>query len=92
MPSYKNLMESVVENLYDEIEDTLDCCHCERCRNDVISYALNQLPPKYVISLEGELFSKLQSISSQHSTDILSALATGARLVKERPRHAASEK
>lgn len=87
MSQYRNLMESVVEELYDEFTSTLDCCHCERCRCDVVCYALNQLPPKYIMTHEGEMFTRLNQLSNQHSADILSAIATGARLVKEHPRH-----
>ena len=48
MPGYQNVMEILVEQMYSSIESTLDCCACPLCKADIIAYALNQLPPKYV--------------------------------------------
>ena len=76
---YKNVMEDLVEFRFDEIQSTLDCCTCEHCRNDIIAYALNLLPQKYVVSDKGAV--------AQHSSDIMAALTKGAEIVKKSPRH-----
>lgn len=88
MGSYKNLMETILEELYDQIERTLDCCHCPDCRRDVLCYALNRVPPKYVVTRQGELFTKLSNATNQKDTDLVAALAMGAKMVKDHPRHA----
>ena len=82
-----NMMESLVQLKLDEVIDALDCCKCERCRMDIASYALNQLPPKYVVTAEGTVYSKLDTLSVQYETDMLNALFQGAKLVSENPRH-----
>lgn len=88
MPTiYKNIMEDIVENKMNQIQGTLGCCTCEHCRSDIIAYALNHLPPKYVVTAKGEVYSKLYTLSVQHDADIMSALTQGANLVAKNPRH-----
>lgn len=87
MPTYHNVMEELVQGEYDRISDSLSCCKCENCRNDIIAYALNLLPPKYVVTRKGAVYSKTYILRSQHLTDILAALAKAAKVVGENPRH-----
>lgn len=87
MPVYRNVMESLVEEKVDKILHTLDCCQCDQCRNDIVAYALNQLPTKYVVTQQGEAYSKIYVLSVQHDADILAAITAGANLVREHPRH-----
>ena len=84
---YKNVMEDLVEFRFDEIQSTLDCCTCEHCRNDIIAYALNLLPQKYVVSDKGAVYSNITMVCAQHSSDIIAALTKGAQIVKKSPRH-----
>lgn len=87
MPDYKNVMEDLIVEEYESLQPTLDCCTCEACRNDMIAYALNQLPPKYVATRRGEVYSKTFILRNQHRTDIMAALTKAASVVKENPRH-----
>lgn len=87
MPAYRNVMEILLEELFDKMKDQLDCCTCEECRSDIIALALNQLPPHYVRTPKGELLSKLDQLSSQNSTDALAALTQAVEKVKASPRH-----
>jgi len=89
MPAYKNIMEELVEEAFENLEGPLDCCTCDECRNDIIAYALNQLPPKYVATRAGEAYSKTFILRNQHYADIMTALAKGAKLVADHPRHSA---
>lgn len=85
---YHNAMEERVEEEFDRNKDSLNCCQCERCRNDIIAFALNKLPTKYVVTPEGALYSKVDTVVHiQMHTDILSALTQGAEMVKRHPRH-----
>ncbi|MBW7573622.1 late competence development ComFB family protein [Caproiciproducens faecalis] len=83
----KNLMESLLLTKMDEVIDKLDCCKCEKCRMDIASYALNRLPAKYVATYEGEVYSKLDTLSTQYETDLLNALFQAAKVVSENPHH-----
>lgn len=87
MAEYKNIMEDLVKEEYESAAASLNCCTCEDCRNDIIAYALNQLPPKYVATRTGEVYSKTFILRNQHYADIMAALAKGARVVSEHPRH-----
>nr|WP_319488246.1 late competence development ComFB family protein [uncultured Caproiciproducens sp.] len=83
----KNMMESLLLTKMDEVIDKLDCCKCQKCRMDIASYALNRLPPKYVATYEGEVYSKLDTLSTQYETDMLNALFQGASIVSKNPHH-----
>lgn len=87
MATYRNIMEDLIEREYKEIEDCLDCCHCERCHADIIAFALNHVPSKYVVTQEGELFSRINRLEEQHKFDILSTLAQAACAVRQKPKH-----
>lgn len=87
MSEYRNIMESLVEEEFERAAATLGCCTCEACRNDIIAYALNQLPPKYVATRKGEVYSKTFILRNQHRTDIMAALTKAASVVKANPRH-----
>lgn len=83
----KNLMETVVLDSLDDIFDSLDCCKCEYCKKDIASLALNNLPPKYVVTPSGELMSKLIVHEKQYKTDIMKAIIDAADIISKNPRH-----
>ncbi len=83
----RNLTEDYVMLVYNEIASTLDCCKCDHCRLDMISYSLNRLKPRYVVSSEGELMTKLCEFDYQFETTVMSELAKAAKVVKAKPRH-----
>lgn len=85
---YYNVMESVVETTYEQMKDSLGVCACQQCRNDVIALALNYLPPRYVSTASGELYSKASnSFNAQFSADVHKAIAQAAEQVRRNPRH-----
>ena len=85
---YYNVMESVVETTYEQMKDSLGICSCEQCRNDVIALALNYLPPRYVSTASGELYSKVSnSLNPQSNADVRKAVAQAAEQVRRNPRH-----
>ncbi len=83
----RNLTEDYVMLVYNEIAHTLDCCKCDQCRLDMISYSLNRLKPRYVVSTEGELMTKLCEFNYQFETMVISELTKAAKIVKANPRH-----
>ena len=87
MAQYHNIMEDLVEEEYTKAARTLGCCTCDRCRSDIIAYALNLMPPKYVATQKGEVYSKTFILRNQHYADVLAALSKAASVVKEHPRH-----
>ena len=87
----KNMMEILVLEKIDELGDKLDCCKCEKCRLDIATYALNRLPPKYVATYLGEVYSKLDTLSVQYDADLLNAIYQAAQIVNENPSHKSEE-
>jgi competence protein ComFB len=80
-------MEFLVVQKLEDVWETLDCCKCDKCRNDIIALTLNQLPAKYVVTKEGELYARLAELSNEEEREILIALAKSAKLVKAHPKH-----
>lgn len=83
----KNIMEDMVERKLEAMMPQLDVCSCEICRTDILCYALNRLKPKYVATSQGELLSKIDSLSSTFDIAIITQISAAAQVVKEFPRH-----
>jgi competence protein ComFB len=87
MPQIKNYMEEVVFNQMKEILTDINVCTCEKCLLDIAAIALNTLPPKYVVSEKGMLYSKVDSLGQQFDVDVIAAITRAAVIVKRSPRH-----
>jgi competence protein ComFB len=87
MPQIKNYMEEIVFSQLKEVLDDINACTCEKCILDVAAIALNDLPPKYIVTEKGELYSKIGSLKQQFEVDVIAAITKAAVLVKRRPRH-----
>lgn len=84
----KNYMEDVVLSYLDEVLSKYpEICQCEICKHDIVAIALNNLPPKYVVREEGELYSKVDTLDNQYRIDVISALTKAVMTVKDHPRH-----
>lgn len=87
MKAYENIMEGLVERKLFDLIPTLDVCGCERCFNDIVAAALNLLPPKYVVTDKGYLYSKVETCYLQYEVDIVKAITVATEIVKKYPRH-----
>lgn len=83
----KNIMEAMVEAKMDSILPAINCCQCDICKTDIMCYALNRLKPKYVSTEQGELLSRVDSISVTYGAAIMTEITAGAELVKKNPHH-----
>lgn len=83
----KNYMEVCVDSIIDSVLNTINCCTCENCVTDIKAIALNSLPPKYIATEKGQLYTKINSIQQQFEVDIISAITNAAAIVSKRPRH-----
>ncbi len=82
-----NMLEDIVAREYEQLKSTVpDFCGCNLCRDDVMVYALNRLPPRYVAQPTGEVLTKLSMGSDQPKADISVVLLEGFRRVKGDPR------
>jgi competence protein ComFB len=83
----KNVTEDIVFKKLEQIKDTLEGCKCSRCKLDIIAYALNHLPPKYVITSEGELIAHLEAENTQFDTDLTTLIIQASKIVAANPHH-----
>lgn len=83
-----NYMRLIVEQtLYEILENRQDYCDCERCRLDALALALNHLPPKYVVTHKGYVYTKLEELAFQFRTDVTVAVTNSLKTVSSNPRH-----
>ena len=83
----KNIMEKLVIDKLDQMMPSLGCCSCDICKTDILCYALNRIKPKYVSTEQGELLSRVDSISVSYGAAIMTELVAGAEIVRKNPRH-----
>lgn len=83
-----NLMEHEVKYSLDYILETSTVnCKCDQCKLDIMAIALNSLPPKYIVTEQGLLYSKIAILSQQFNTDIVTSLIKAINIVNNNPRH-----
>jgi competence protein ComFB len=83
----KNAVEDHVIEAYTSLRPHFpEFCGCEMCRADVIVYALNRLPPKYVATLEGTVVTEVNLDKQQGRASIDVAIMDGFRRVALSPR------
>lgn len=87
MPHLKNYMEEIVFNQIDLILTDINVCKCQKCKLDIAALALNSLPPQYIVTSKGELYSRLKLLEQQFEVDVITAVTRAAVLVKRDPRH-----
>ncbi len=83
-----NAMENIVDVRLSDFTANADFCTCEQCIEDIKCIALNNLPPKYVSTSKGELFSRLDQVMiKQHAVDVNIAIISAIEFVKSHPKH-----
>lgn len=84
----KNYMEDIVQrNLDTVLKQYPYCCGCEKCRQDIMSIALNKLPPCYISSHKGSIYARINEMESQHEVMVIQAIAKAVEIVYRNPRH-----
>ena len=86
-PSYINVMQILVEEKADEYMKMFGICCCDKCRVDVRAYALNHLPPKYVVLSENERVPRLTVYENRFASDITAQLIQACKQVMLTPHH-----
>ncbi len=84
----KNYMEDAVRDMLDDLmAKRNNICKCSRCRLDILAYALNRLPPKYVVTDKGHTYTRVAEMAQQFATDLVVALSRAIKHVNKNPRH-----
>ncbi len=85
---FKNYMEEVVDATLEEIlAHRDDVCKCDRCKMDIKALALNHLPPKYVVTDVGYVYTKVNELEAQFKADVTVAVTNALKKVRANPRH-----
>lgn len=83
-----NYMEGVVIRAIEStIEKYPEVCKCQKCKLDIAAIALNNLPPRYIVTEKGELFTKVDGMDIQFDVDILKEVTKAIEVVSKKPRH-----
>jgi len=84
----QNYMEDVVQ---DELEllltDRDNVCKCNKCRMDMMVWTLNRVPPKYVVTDMGRIYTKLKEQEVQFKADVVKELTKAINFVSKNPQH-----
>jgi len=83
-----NFMEDVVkEELDNLLAEKENICKCVKCKLDMTAWALNRLPPKYVVSDKGRIFTRLQEVETQFRADVTIQLMKAISQISKNPQH-----
>lgn len=82
-----NANEELVRQRLPELLKEYDCCKCEKCVDDIMAIALNNIKPAYVNSAEGVLFKRINSTLPQISADIDIEILKAINMVSSNPKH-----
>ncbi len=83
-----NYLEDIVrEELEKVLADIKDICKCDKCKLDMIAWALNRLPSQYVVTEKGRIYTKLKEENMQVKVDVMIALTKAILSVSKNPQH-----
>ena len=86
-----NAMETFVKEAIEKLTpEYRGMCKCSQCHLDIMAISLNQLPPLYWTSPEGEIYTKLYDTKPQFQADVLKTVASAIEMVMSKPRHYAT--
>lgn len=83
----KNCMEIYVWDMLDRVLEKQQVCKCDICRNDIAALALNDLPPRYVVTPKGEAYTKAKLLEQQFMIDVIAKITHAAQIVAQYPHH-----
>ena len=83
-----NVMEEIVRDVLLQYKDQLQlACLCERCFNDIMAIALNELPPRYIANEEYGPYVRAAHVADrQGATNIILIVTKAATFVSNNPR------
>lgn len=81
-----NVMESLVMEKLDITLQKMNCCKCDRCRDDIVALALNGLKPMYIVATKEEIENKKQEFN-KFGLEVTTAVLKAVLSVRRNPRH-----
>jgi len=81
-------MENAVLYTMDRVMNEDDIfCKCEKCKLDIAAIALNNLPPKYVVTKKGEVYTKIDEMERQFEVNVIKEVTKAINIVSKKPHH-----
>lgn len=84
-----NYMEEVVKRAFEDLsrEEPYRNIHfTEKMKLDICAYALNHLPPRYIVTQKGHLYTRLNELRQQFQTDLVVELTKAIQQIQANPR------
>ena len=84
-----NYMEEVVKRVFEDLTKEYpyrDKNFTEKMKLDIYAYTLNHLPPRYIVSEKGHLYTRLNELQQQFQTDLVVELTKAIQIVTTNPR------
>lgn len=83
-----NLVEEVVREIHAElVKRNASYCSCSRCADDVVTYVLNQLRPRYSNTARGWALANLELRSDQGRAELSVRVLDAMQRIAKSPRH-----
>jgi competence protein ComFB len=83
----KNLVEDHVTAAYETLRSHFPAfCGCDLCREDVLTFALNRIPPRYVSRREGSVVTEVNLEKEQSRAAIEVVVMEALRKISVAPR------
>ncbi len=93
MYELKNFSEVLVKKALDAYLAKTDLpCKCPRCQADILAFTLNRLPPRYYVSLKGEVMTNLEAQMHPDKARVISEIVAAAQIVADYPSHSPDQK
>lgn len=90
--TFKNYTEVLVdETIKDYWSQMDDVCKCRRCFFDTKALSLNNLPPKYIVSDDGQVDEKVESFKEHNQVEIAKEVAKAIMIVNSNYSHSLDE-
>ncbi|MFH1338549.1 MAG: late competence development ComFB family protein [Candidatus Omnitrophota bacterium] len=87
MKIYNYMEDTVRDTLESLISEREDICKCPKCKLDIMAWALNRLPSKYVVTDKGRMYTKLKEQEIQFRADVVQELTKAISHINKGPQH-----
>ena len=64
-----------------------DYCGCEGCKLDIMAIMLNNMPQRFVVTDQGEMYAKMSDFDPQYRTDLMVNMEMAVKAVAKLPKH-----
>ncbi|MCG2713209.1 MAG: late competence development ComFB family protein [Candidatus Omnitrophica bacterium] len=83
-----NIMEEIVKNHLDDImANRPQLCKCSKCIEEIMSRVLNNLPARYVTTDSGAMYTLIEQVKVERSSEILKELMKVIEGLQKYPVH-----